>query len=135
MDDAVRVVVGLRPACGAVDDLVGDDQGAGADLGAQGADRAGGEDLADAEGTQGPQVRPVGDPVRGEAVVAAVAGHEGDRAPSDPADGDDVAGRAVRRGDLDLCGVVEQGVKPRTADDSDVRASDHGAEVSATAGP
>src|SRR5688572_25057327 len=61
MDGAARVVVGLHAAGGAVDELVGDDDGAGPVLGLQGADRAGGQDLAHPERTQRPQVGAVGD--------------------------------------------------------------------------
>ena len=56
-------------------------------------DGARGEDLADPDGPQRPEVRAVVDPVRREAVALAVAGDEGDAAPLDLTDDERVAGR------------------------------------------
>lgn len=76
----LAVEVGLGAGLGAVDELVGDQEGAGAVLGAQSADRARAEDLAYAERAQGPQVGAVVDAVRWEVVATAVPGQEGDLA-------------------------------------------------------
>ena len=80
------VVVRLRPARGPVHELVRHHQRARTVGRGQRADRAGREDLADADRAQRPQVRPVGDPVRREPVVAAVPGQERHPAPGDLAE-------------------------------------------------
>jgi len=116
------VVDGVRPAPGAVDHLVRDHDGAGAELGTQRPDRARREHLAHPDRPQRPEVRAVAHLVRREAVVAAVARDERHAAATHRADHRLLAGRAERGPDLDLAGVVEEGVEPGTADDPDVRA-------------
>lgn len=68
-----------RPhALGAIDDLIRDDEIARSDLLLQAADGGEGDDGADAERAEGGDVGARGDFVRGELVVEAVAGEEGD---------------------------------------------------------
>ncbi|ALM39315.1 hypothetical protein SFR_2700 [Streptomyces sp. FR-008] len=80
--DGQAVVVGLDAVLGAVHELVRDEQGARPVLGAQPADRARAEDLADADRAQGPEVGAVVDAVRREVVGAAVAGRKAMRRPA-----------------------------------------------------
>src|SRR4029078_10147388 len=109
------VEVGLHTATRAVDELVGDDQRTGAEVGAETTDGTRRDDLADTERTQRPHVRAVGDPVRGIAVVGAMARDERDGPSADFAE-DRVAGRrAVRRLNRYGVGVVEERVEPRAA--------------------
>jgi hypothetical protein len=63
-------------------------------------------------------------------VIAPMPGDEGNGPRADAPDGDDVARRPVRSSDFYLFRVIEKGVKARTADDADICASDHGAEIS-----
>ena len=95
-----------------VDHLVGDHHGAGAELPTQGAHGARGEHLAYAKGAQGPEVGPVGDAVRREAVVLAVPRDEGHAPPVQLADDEVAAGVAERRAHPHPLGVVEEGVEP-----------------------
>ena len=67
-----------------------------------------------------PEVRPVGDAVRREPVVAPVPREEGDPAAGDLADDDRVGRRSVRRLDHDLLGVVEERVEPGAAQHPDL---------------
>ena len=52
--------------------------------------------------------------------MPAVAGQERDPAALDRADDEPVGGRAVRRVDGDLLGVVEEAVEARASEDSDL---------------
>ena len=80
------------------------------------------EHLADADGAQRPEVGPVVDPVRREAVALPVPGDEGDPPALDLADHDVVARVAERGGHPHPLGVVEELVEARAADDADVGA-------------
>ena len=64
---------GLDPATGAVDQLVGNHQGAGLGLGLEATHRTWGQHLLNAETAQGPHVRAVVDPVWRVLVAPAVA--------------------------------------------------------------
>ncbi len=130
---ALGLVDRVWPPPGAVHDLVGDDDGAGPVLGLERPDRAGGEDLADPDGPQRPEVRAVVDAVRREAVALAVAGDEGDAAPLDLTDDEGVARAPEGCVDLDRLVVVEELVEAGPADDADLGAR-AGAGTAGTAG-
>ena len=74
-----RVVVGLHPAGGPVDQLVGNHERAGAELGPQAPHGTRRQHLAHAERAQRPQVGPIVDPMGGMSVLAAVPRQERDR--------------------------------------------------------
>lgn len=79
MPDEASFEESPRPdALGAIDDLVRHDEIARSDLLLQAADGGEGDDGADAERAEGGDVGARGDFVRGELVVEAVAGEEGD---------------------------------------------------------
>src|SRR5262249_61058948 len=91
----------------------------------QGSGGAWGKHLADTQRAQGPEVGPVGDAVRREAVITAMPGQECDPPPGHVTDNDRVAGRAERGLNLDLLAGSEQLVEARPADNSDVRLAGH----------
>ena len=107
---------GLHPARGAVDELVGDDQGRRLGLRLQAADRARSQDLLHAEAGQRPDVRPVVDLVRRELVALPVAREEGDRPTTDVTDRDRGGRVAVRGGHLDRGRVVQELVEAAATD-------------------
>src|SRR5450755_1255476 len=127
--DAAVVEEGLRAAAGPVDDLVGDDERPRAERWGQRADRAGGDDLPDAERTQRPQVGLVGDAMRRETVVPVMARQERHAPPGDLAYRDRVARRPERGIDLDLFGGVEELVETGTPDDPDIGDGRHGRQA------
>jgi hypothetical protein len=84
---------------------------------ADAADRGAGQDRGDAERGERPDVGAVVDQVRGDGVVDAVAGEEGDGAAAELSDGDE--GGAVGRLDAPLLALlrVEQRVEAGAPDD------------------
>jgi antitoxin (DNA-binding transcriptional repressor) of toxin-antitoxin stability system len=120
VDDWAGVgVQGVFSAPGAVDVLVGDDEGAGGEFGFEGADRAGGEDLAYAEVAERPEVRAVVHLVRGEPVVRAVPGDERDLAAVDLADQGWFARPPERGVDLDRPRAGQERVEAGSTDHTD----------------
>src|SRR5439155_8916048 len=97
--------------CRPVDELVRYDEAARAEFGPQAADGARRDHLARAHRAQRPQVRAVGDAVRREAVVAAVARQEGDAAVLHRGAGVRVGRWTVWRVDEVLGRVVQKGVE------------------------
>src|SRR6266545_4317683 len=99
---------------------------AGAQLRAQTADGARGDDLAHAELVQRPDVRPVRDPVRRILVSLAVPGQERHPAPVHRGHGDRRGGRPVRGVEAVLLRVGQKGVESGAADDGEVGEDGHG---------
>ena len=111
----------LDAAVGPVDELVGHDHVAGGDVGTKTADGAGGEDLADSQRAQRPEVGPVVDPVRRELVPGPVPRQERHPPPRDDAERDRRGGIAVRRLDPDRLRILEERVEATPADHGNVR--------------
>ena len=105
---AADVVVGVGATPGAVDELIDDHELPGVDVGLERTDRARSDHAMHADRVHDPHVRPVWDPMRGELVVASVAGDERDRAAVDGTDRDRARRRPVRGGDLDDLGIIEE---------------------------
>jgi len=131
------VVEGLHPSGGAVDELIRDDERAGPERRQEAADRTRGEDLADAQFAQRPQVRPVRDPVRWMAVIAAVPGQERGPTVADHGHRDRVGGLAERGFHVVLLGPGQERVEPRATDDGNVgsRCDVHPQRLTARGGP
>ena len=126
VDGAPLVVEGLAAAGGPVHELVGDGQPAGAVRGVERAHRGRGQDLPDAQRAQRPQVGPVRDLVRGEAVITAVPGHERDLPARHLAGHDGVAGHAVGGVHADLVGGLQELIEAGSADHADLGAGQIG---------
>ena len=110
---------GVRARGRAVEELIGEDEGAGRVLGGQPAHGRARDDRRDAERGESPDVGAVRDQVRRDRVVGAVAGEECDVPAGEGSDSDQ--GRAVRRLDRARLrgGRVEQSVETGPADDAD----------------
>ena len=110
----------LDAAVGPVDELVGHDHVAGGDVGTKTADGAGGEDLANSQRAQRPEVGPVVDPVRRELMPGPVPRQERHPPPRDDAERDRRGGIAVRRLDPDRLRILEERVEATPADHGNV---------------
>ena len=106
---------------GPVDELVGHDHVAGGDVGTKTADGAGGEDLADSQRAQRPEVGPVVDPVRRELMPDPVPGQERHPPTRHDAERDRCGRRAVRCLDPDQLRILEERVEATPADHGNVR--------------
>jgi len=123
VDDRPGVAVDrVFPTPGAVDDLVGHDDGAGPDLASQRTDGTGCEDLTDTDRTQRPEVCPVVHPVWREPMLPTVPRDERHPAPMDLADHEVVTRRTERRGDAQPLRVRQELIEARATDDADVGA-------------
>ena len=119
-DDAAAEKGVLEGLFGAVDELVDDDDVAGAVFFLQGADGADAEDPLDAEFFQGPDVGAVVEFGGQDAVAAAVAGEEDDVAPDEAAGQEIIGGGAEGGFDLDpfLVGEAFDAIEAGSADDA-----------------
>ena len=110
---------GIGSATRAVDELVGEHEGARWVVSGDAPHRGGGDDDAHSETGERPDVRAIVDEVRGDRVVDAVAGEEGGAPSAEFAKSQ--LGRSVRCFDAALLAVrrVEQGVEAGAPDDGD----------------
>ena len=114
------VIEAVLPSARAVDELVGDDELAEPDVGAEGARCVRPDDPADSQFPHRPHVGAVRDAVWRQLVVHAVPWEERDALASDVADGERGRRAAVRRIDLDALHVLEERVETRAAEDADI---------------
>ena len=110
---------GVGATAGAIDELVGEHEGARRIIRGHAAHRRRGEDHAHAEAGESPDVRAVVDEVGGDRMVDAVSGEKGSAAPAELAKSH--LGRSVGCFDAELLAVlrVEQGVEAGAPDDGD----------------
>ena len=124
---------GLDPSAGAIDQLIGHDEVAGAHGGPESADGAGGKDLPDAEGRQRPEIRPVVDSVGWIFMVRPVTRKERHRSSAKLTHPNRRAGLPVRGLDIALGRVRQERVEAAPADDGDVDAFTCGHEPTVAA--
>ena len=116
------VVERVRPARGAVDELIDDHEVAGMDVGLQRAARARADQRPHAERCHRPDVGPVRHAVRGVLVAPPVTGEEGDPSPGQFTDGDRRCRATEGSLDLDVGAVGQELVEAGPADDPDLGA-------------
>ncbi len=102
------VVEGVRPAPGAVDQLIGQHERTDPELGPQRPDGRQRDHLPHPDFAQGPEVGPVGHPMGREAMIDPMPRQERDLDPGQRPGRDGRARGAERRVDLDIARIVEQ---------------------------